>query len=205
MKILLTAFDPFGGATVNPAWEVVSRLKEDWSVHTVKKLLVPTVFGEAEALVNGTAAQWGADAVICVGQAGGRFELTFERVAINMDDASIPDNAGNQPQDLSITPGGEGAYFSNLPIKKMAEAVRMAGIPASVSDTAGTFVCNHLFYRVMEEIAAHYPERKGGFIHLPFLPSQVVHRSHTPSLSLNDQIFGLETALSEFLHLCEEE
>ena len=94
MKILLTAFDPFGGATVNPAWEVVSRLKEDWSVHTVKKLLVPTVFGEAEALVNGTAAQWGADAVICVGQAGGRFEITFERVAINMDDASIPDNAG---------------------------------------------------------------------------------------------------------------
>ncbi len=203
MKILLTAFDPFGGASVNPAWEVVSRLKEDWSGHEIRKLLVPTVFGAAEALVNGMAAQWQADAVICVGQAGGRFEVCFERVAINLDDASIPDNEGNQPQDTSITPGGPNAYFTNLPVKKMAEAVRMAGVPAAVSDTAGTFVCNHLFYRVMEEIETHFPSRRGGFVHLPFLPSQVVYRSHTPSLSLESQVLALESALAEFLR-CQE-
>ena len=199
MKILLTAFDPFGGASVNPAWEVVSRLKEDWNGHEIRKLLVPTVFGAAEALVNGMAAQWQADAVVCVGQAGGRYEVCFERVAINLDDASIPDNEGNQPRDASITPGGPNAYFTNLPVKKMAEAVRMAGVPAAVSDTAGTFVCNHLFYRVMEEIETHFPLRRGGFIHLPFLPAQVVYRSHMPSLALESQVLALETALAEFL------
>ena len=199
MNILLTAFDPFGGASVNPAWEVVSRLKEDWGPHRLHKLLVPTVFGAAEELTNTEAARIGADAVICVGQAGGRFEVSFERVAVNLDDASIPDNQGNQPQDVPITPGGAPACFTNLPVKKMAEAVRMAGVPAAVSYTAGTFVCNHLFYRVMEEIAAHYPRRYGGFIHLPFLTSQTVFRSHTPSLSLETQILALETALTAFL------
>ena len=199
MKILLTAFDPFGGSNVNPAWEVVSRIRQDWNGAEVKPLLVPTVFGEAETLVNGVAAQWEADAVICVGQAGGRFEISFERIAVNLDDASIPDNKGNQPQDQTISPGGQNAYFSNLPVKRLAEAVRNAGIPAAVSDTAGTFVCNHLFYCVMEEIHARYPQRLGGFVHLPFLPSQTVRRPHTPSMALEMQIAGLETAVGELL------
>ena len=199
MKILMTAFDPFGGSSINPAWEVVSRLRTDWNGAELKPLLVPTVFGEAETLANGEAARWGADVVICVGQAGGRFVISFERIAVNLDDASIPDNRGNQPQDMLITPGGQNAYFSNLPVKRMAEAVRQAGIPATVSDTAGTFVCNHLFYKVMEEIDRNYPQRLGGFIHLPFLPSQVVRRTPTPSMALEIQVAGIEAALMELL------
>ena len=176
MKILMTAFDPFGGSSINPAWEVVSRLRTDWNGAELKPLLVPTVFGEAETLANGEAARWGADVVICVGQAGGRFEISFERIAVNLDDASIPDNRGNQPQDMLITPGGQNAYFSNLPVKRMAEAVRQAGIPATVSDTAGTFVCNHLFYKVMEEIDRNYPSGWGDLSICRFyLPGGAAH------------------------------
>lgn len=195
MKILLTAFDPFGGAKVNPAWEAVSRVRTDLPGITLQKLLVPTVFGKSGDLVNYTAAEWGADTVLCVGQAGGRFEITPERVAINLDDASIPDNEGNQPVDQPISADGAPAYFSTIPNKAIVDALHQAGIPASLSNSAGTYVCNHLLYRVMDEIARHYPQRLGGFLHVPFLPEQVVHRSHTPSMSLENIVHALEIAL----------
>lgn len=196
MKILLTAFDPFGGASVNPAWEAVSRVREDLPGIVLRKLLVPTVFAESGALVNRTANEWGAGAVICVGQAGGRYEVTPERVAINIDDASVPDNAGDQPVDRPITPGGAPAYFATLPNKAIVAALRRAGIPSSLSDSAGTYVCNHLLYQVLEENALRHPERLGGFLHLPFLPAQVVNRSRTPSMALGDMVRALEIALA---------
>lgn len=195
MKILLTAFDPFGGASINPAWEAVSRVADRIGPAEVHKLMVPTVFGKAENAVNSLADQLDADAVICVGQAGGCYEITLERIAVNFDDASIPDNEGNQPLDQRITPGGANAYFSSLPVKEITAALRKAGIPAALSLSAGTYVCNHLFYRVMEEIHLHHPERIGGFIHVPYLPEQTVSRSHTPSMSLDLMIRALETAV----------
>ena len=195
-RVLLTAFDPFGGAAINPAWEAVSRVKGEWEGFLLKKLLVPTVFGEAGDLANRVAAEWEADAVICVGQAGGRYAITPERVAINLEDASIPDNKGNQPVDQPVSPKGEAAYFSTLPVKRIVAEIQAAGIPAALSDSAGTFVCNHLFYRIMEENALFHPKRLGGFIHVPFLPSQAVKRGNTPSLSLADIVRGLEIALA---------
>ncbi|MGI5893668.1 MAG: pyroglutamyl-peptidase I [Candidatus Merdivicinus sp.] len=195
VKILLTAFNPFGGASVNPSWEAVSRVSEEMDGIVLKKLLVPTIFGESGDIVNATANEWDANAIICVGQAGGRYDISLERVAINLDDASIPDNAGNQPIDRPISENGSAAYFSSIPNKAIIAALHQAGIPASLSNTAGTYVCNHLLYRVMEEIALHASSRLGGFIHVPYLPQQVLHHSHTPSMSLECIVRALEIAV----------
>lgn len=192
MKLLLTAFDPFGGASVNPALEAVKRVGDIPGVE-VKILEVPTVFGASVAAVTAAVEEFRPDAVLCVGQAGGREGLTPERVAINVDDARIPDNAGNQPIDTPVVPGGPAAYFSTLPIKAMAAAIRAAGLPASVSNTAGTFVCNHLMYGVLHELARRHPTVRGGFLHVPFLPEQTVSG---PSLPAEDIARGLEAAIA---------
>ena len=134
------------------------------------------------------------DVVLCIGQAGGRCELTSERVAINLDDARIPDNEGNQPIDVTIFEDGAPAYFSNLPIKAMVAGIREAGLPASVSNTAGTFVCNHLMYGVLYHISRSYPGVKGGFLHVPFIPSQTID-SPAPSMSRQDIARGIEAAI----------
>lgn len=195
MEILLTAFDPFGGAKINPAWEAVSRVRENWENGHITPLLVPTVFGEAEKIVLETAEKISADVILCVGQAGGRYGISVERIAVNLDDASIPDNRGNQPVDQRISETGDAAYFATIPVKKIVAAVQQAGIPAELSCTAGTFVCNHLLYCVLEDNARNHPERAGGFIHVPFLPEQTVYRGHTPSMALETIIAGLETAV----------
>ena len=135
------------------------------------------------------------DVVLCIGQAGGRFDITPERVAININDARIPDNEGNQPLSGPIFEDGENAYFSSLPIKAMVAEIRKADIPASVSNSAGTFVCNHLMYGVLYTIAKKYPSMCGGFMHVPFITSQVVNRpTNTPSLSLDTIVKGIEAA-----------
>ena len=132
------------------------------------------------------------DAVLCIGQAGGRFDLTPERVAININDARIPDNEGNQPLDGPVFEDGETAYFATLPIKAMAEEIRKAGVPASVSNTAGTYVCNHLMYGVLYTLANKYPDVRGGFMHVPFITSQVINRKPiAPSLSLEQIVTGI--------------
>ena len=197
MKILLTAFDPFGGASINPAWEAVSRVADQIGSAEVHKLMVPTVFGKAEEKVNFLANSLDVDAVICVGQAGGCYEITLERVAVNLDDASIPDNEGNRPVDCPITPGGSNAYFATLPVKEIVASLRNAGIPAALSLSAGTYVCNHLFYRIMEEIHLHHSNRICGFMHVPFLPEQTVNRSRTPSMSLELMIRAIELAIEK--------
>ena len=202
MKLLLTAFDPFGGSPVNPAREAVSLVPDRVGTVEVIKLEVPTVFRRSVEVVTAKMAEVQPDAVLCVGQAGGRYDLTVERIAINLDDARIPDNEGKQPIDVPIFSDGAPAYFSTLPIKAMVAKIREAGLPASVSNTAGTFVCNHLMYGVLHYITGNCPGVRGGFLHVPFIPSQTVDRSvPAPSMCVEDIARGIRaaiTAISEY-------
>ena len=158
--------------------------------------MVPTVFYKSIDTVAAAIEKEKPDAVLCIGQAGGRFDLNPERVAININDARIPDNEGNQPLDGPVFEDGETAYFATLPIKAMAEEIRKAGVPASVSNTAGTYVCNHLMYGVLYTLANKYPGVRGGFMHVPFITSQVINRKPiAPSLSLEQIVTGIEAAV----------
>ena len=195
MKILLTAFEPFGGDTVNPAQEAVALVRDEIAGASIVKVGVPVVFGKSVETMRAAMEAEKPDVVLCIGQAGGRFGLTPERVAINIDDARIPDNEGNQPLDSAIFEDGAPAYFTSLPVKAMVAAIREAGIPSSLSYTAGTYVCNHLMYGVLYHIAKSYPEMRGGFMHVPFLHEQIMNRPNTPSLSKEDIVRGIEAAI----------
>ena len=196
MKILLTAFEPFGGEKVNPALESVARVSDRIGDAQIVKLTVPTVFYKSIDVVASAIEAERPDAVLCIGQAGMRSELTPERVAINVDDARIPDNEGNQPIDRPIFSDGAPAYFSTLPIKAMVKYIREAGIPASVSNTAGTFVCNHLMYGVLYTLSKNYPDVRGGFMHVPFSTEQAAAKSGgIPSMSIKNMVTGIEAAI----------
>ncbi|REE94323.1 pyroglutamyl-peptidase I [Paenibacillus taihuensis] len=195
-KVLLTGFDPFGGEAVNPSWEAVSQLHQrKLDGIEVEAIELPTVFGKSFQLLQQAVLEFKPDVIICVGQAGGRSDIALERVAVNLDDARIPDNEGNQPTDKPITFDGPAAYWSTLPVKAVAAAMREEGIPASVSYSAGTFVCNHLFYNLQHMIASSSHEMKGGFIHIPYLPAQVAERPGVPSMSLDVMAKAIEIAI----------
>ena len=200
MKILLTAFTPFDGENINPALEAMKLLPDKIGQLEVFKLEVPTVFGKSARLVLETIEQEKPDYVLSIGQAGGRAEITPERIAINIDDAGIPDNEGNQPTDRPIYPDGENAYFSTLPVKAIVEAIKREGIPASISNSAGTYVCNHLMYSVLYSIKKNALPIKAGFIHVPYIPEQTVNKKDKASLSLEEIVRGLEAALREINH-----
>lgn len=195
MKILITGFDPFGGENINPALEAVKKLPDTILGQEVIKIEIPTVFRKSLEKIEENIQKHNPDVVISVGQAGGRFGVTPERVAINIDDARIKDNEGNQPIDIKIFEDGENAYFSNLPIKAMVKEMTDNGIPASVSNTAGTFVCNHVMYGILYLIDKKYPNIRGGFIHVPYIPSQVTTKPNTPSMSIDDIAKGLELSI----------
>ncbi|PNZ69503.1 pyroglutamyl-peptidase I [Staphylococcus croceilyticus] len=195
MNILVTAFDPFGGEKSNPALEAVKQLEDHIGEHTITKLEIPTVFHESKESVDKELAKGGYDAVLAIGQAGGRYDLTPERVGINIDDARIADNKGNQPIDVPIQEDGAPAYFSNLPVKKMTEAIKQAGVPASLSNTAGTFVCNHILYQLGYLADKSYPGLLFGFIHVPFIPEQVTDKPEKPSMSIDTIAKGLTAAI----------
>ena len=195
MKLLLTAFTPFGGESINPALEAVKQVKDKISNLDIVKLEVPTVFNKSIQTVIEAMEKEKPDYVLCVGQAGGRAGITPERVAINIDDARIPDNEGNQPIDRTIYSDGENAYFSNLPVKAMVEAVKKEGLTSSLSNSAGTYVCNHLMYGVLYHIDKIYKGMKGGFIHVPYIPDQTVDKPDKPSMPLEDIVRGLEAAI----------
>ncbi|CAL28177.1 pyroglutamyl-peptidase I [Staphylococcus carnosus] len=195
MKILITAFDPFGGEKKNPALEAIKLLPEQIKNHQITKLEIPTVFHKSSDKIADKLKAEHFDAVIAIGQAGGRYNLTPERVGINIDDARIPDNENNQPIDIPIQQDGAPAYFSNLPVKKMTQAIKDAGIPAALSNTAGTFVCNHILYQLGYLQATRYPDIKFGFIHVPFIPEQVVDKPDKPSMALSSIVTGLEAAI----------
>ena len=196
MKILLTAFEPFGGERINPALEAVKLVADKIGAAEIVKLEVPTVFGKCIAAVAEAIERERPEAVLCIGQAGGRSALTPERVAINVDDARIPDNEGDQPLDRPIFPDGPAAYFATLPVKAMVEAIRAAGIPASLSNTAGTFVCNHLMYGVLYTLEKRFPGVRGGFLHVPYAPEQVVDKPGQPSMSIQLIARGIEAAIA---------
>lgn len=201
MKILLTAFDPFGGDKVNPALEAVKIVPDTIAGAEIVKLEVPTVFGKSIQTVAAAMERKQPDVVLCIGQAGGRFDLTPERVAINIEDGRIPDNEGYQPIDKAIFADGEAAYFSPLPIKAMVQSIRDIGLPASVSNTAGSYVCNHLMYGVLYTIAKKGYAMKGGFMHVPFIPEQVVMRpAPAPSMALTDIARGIEAAIDAIVN-----
>jgi pyroglutamyl-peptidase len=181
-RVLLTGFEPFGGERTNPSWEAVRTA----AAHPLPGVelataLLPCVFGASFAALRAAVDAAAPDLVVCVGQAGGRPDLSVERIAVNVDDARIPDNAGGQPVDEPVVPGGPAAYFAVLPIKACVAAIRGAGLPARVSQTAGTFVCNHVFYGLMHLIATERPALRGGFVHVPYAPEQVADRGQ-PSL-----------------------
>jgi pyroglutamyl-peptidase len=195
--VLLTGFEPFNGATINPAWEAVRAL-EGWQGDgfQVEVRQLPCVFGDAIEDLTALIDELHPDVVIAVGQAGGRPDISVERVAINVDDASILDNGGQQPVDTAIAADGPAAYFSTLPIKAIVHALRERGLVAGVSQTAGTFVCNHVFYGLMHHAATQPQPIKAGFIHVPFLPEQAAARPDAPpAMALEDIIAGVKLAV----------
>jgi len=199
MKILVTGFDPFGGEKINPALETIKRLPDTILGAQIIKLEIPTVVGKSLAKIKETVEKENPDAVLSIGQAGGRSEITVERVGINIDDCRIPDNEGNQPIDEPVVKGGPAAYFVTIPIKAIVENIKAHNIPASISNTAGTFICNHVCYGVAhlaaQRTAAGKP-MKSGFIHIPFLPEQVIGKpALTPSMSLETIVSGITHAL----------
>jgi pyroglutamyl-peptidase len=191
--VLVTGFDPFGGAGINPSWMAVQALHgRQAGGHRLVGAQLPTVFGHSLVVLRDLLLRHRPDLVICTGQAGGRAALSMERVAINVNDARIPDNAGEQPVDTPVVAGGPAAYFTNLPIKAMLATLLAEGINAEVSQTAGTFVCNHVFYGLMHELATRPELRhvRGGLVHVPWLPAQ-----GQPSMRLDETVQGLKLAI----------
>ena len=195
MKILVTGFDPFGGEKVNPALEAVKSLPSEIHGAEIHWVEIPTVFYKAADVLETAIVRFQPDVVLCIGQAGGRASLTPERVAINQDDARIPDNQGNQPIDTPIRLDGQAAYFSTLPIKAMVQAIKEEGLPATVSNTAGTFVCNHLMYQALYLANKKFPHMRAGFMHIPYMTEQVINKPNTASMNLTDIVRGIEAAI----------
>ena len=188
MKLLITGFDPFDGKTVNPSWEAVKRLPERIGEYELCKLNIPTIYGRAAQMVMEKAEEIGADVIISVGQAGGRDAVTPERIAVNIRDARIPDNAGVLCRGQRVAPEGPAAWFSTLPVEAMSQAIRDANIPSAVSNTAGCYVCNDVLYTLLNRYAGT-PVRVG-FIHVPYLPEQ-----GTPNLPLEETVKALTAAI----------
>lgn len=187
-KLLITGFDPFGGAAVNPSWLAVQALPDRVGEYELCKLQIPTVFAKAAQIVLERAAQWNPDVILCVGQAGGREAVTPERIGVNIRDARITDNEGNQPRGEFVAPEGPAAYFATVPVEKMAQAIRDAGILATVSNSAGAFVCNDVLYSLLHHYAG--TPVKVGFIHVPYIPEQA-----QPNMPLETITAALEAAI----------
>lgn len=196
MRILVTGFDPFGGEPVNPAFEAVKLLPSTISGAEIVKLEIPTVFGKCDGVVETAIESEKPDVVLSIGQAGGRFDISVERVAVNIADGRIADNEGNQPIDQVIRADGENAYFATVPVKAMVERIRAKGIPSSVSYTAGSYVCNYIMYCVAHSIAKRHPGMRSGFIHVPYMPSQAIGKPvNTPTMSIETIAKALEAAI----------
>ena len=199
MKILVTGFDPFGQDTINPALEAVKQLPNEILGASIIKLEIPTKFHQSADVLNLAIQQHQPDFVVHIGQAGGRFGITPERIAINLDDARIPDNARQQPIDQAILENGPAAYFSQLPVKAMVAKMQEMGIPASVSNSAGTFVCNHIMYQTLHFCQLNYPQIRSGFIHVPYLPEQVADKANLPSMDLETIKQGLVISIETMI------
>ena len=196
MKALVTGFDAFGGDTINPSSLAVDRLKKRIGGVVVHTATLPTSYAKSAGVLRAAIENARPDIVLCVGQAGGRTELCLERVAINVQDARIRDNDGGQPIDVPVVADGAAAHFATLPIKACVAAMREAGLPAAVSNTAGTFVCNHVFYALMDMAAAHPVPMRGGFLHIPYVPEQAARLGGAPSMAIEDIVRGIEIVVA---------
>ena len=194
MKVLVTGFTPFGGEQINPSWEAVKRLPERIGEMTITKREIPTEFDAACAALRAAMDELRPDAVLCVGQYGGANCIHVECVAVNLRDARIADNAGAKPVDKPVVPGAPDAYFATLPTRRIIEKLRERDIPAQLSYSAGTFVCNNLLYCALHESAQKFPATRCGFVHVPYLPEQAKDGS-APSMSLALMVRALTAAL----------
>lgn len=202
--VLVTGFEPFDNDPVNPSWEVARALDgQDCAGATVRAVQLPCVFGAAIDALDAALARWRPQLVVGLGLAAGRTDWQPERVAINCNDARIPDNAGQQPIDTAVVAGGPAAYFTSLPVKAIVQALRVAGLPAAVSNSAGTFVCNHVFYALMHRLAA-LPGVRGGFVHVPCLPEQAARHPGLPSMALDAQVQALRVLIATALAVRED-
>ncbi len=200
MKVLVTGFDPFGGESVNPAYEAVKCLPDTICGAEIIKLEIPTVYGKSGQVIDAKIEECNPDVVLAIGQAGGRSSITIEKVAINLAEARIKDNDGNQPMDSKLEEDGENAYFTNLPCKAVVKELRENGIPAHISYTAGTFVCNDVMYHILYLVDKKYPNLKGGFIHVPYALEQVVDKPQgTAAMPIETIAKGLELAIKAIL------
>mgnify|MGYP000945583421 CR=1 FL=1 len=199
-KILITGFEPFNQDVINPSAEVVKRLPASIKDVELIRRIIPTVRYRALDVIKDAILKEKPDVIVSIGQAGGRPMISVERIAINVDDFRIPDNQGNQPIDEPINKAGPAAYFSALPIKAMVQAVLRAGIPAQVTNSAGTFVCNHVFYGVADFAATSFPELKTGFIHIPYMEEQVLDKPGEPSMHLEEMVRGIESAIEAIIN-----
>ena len=193
--VLVTGFEPFGGERTNPSWEIVERLPDAIAGLKVAKLRVPCEFRRAIEVVAEAIEREEPSMVLCLGQAGGRSRVGVERVAINVDDARAPDNAGQRPIDEAIAVGGPPAYFATLPVKAMVAAMRAAGVPTELSNSAGTYVCNHVMYGVLHFIAASGRSARAGFVHVPYSEAQVLDKAGIPAMALPTMVRGIEAAI----------
>ncbi|GAP36904.1 pyrrolidone-carboxylate peptidase [Piscinibacter sakaiensis] len=204
--LLLTGFEPFDGDTLNPsrdlAFALEGRRVGGWQVHALE---LPCRFDRAPAVLDAALARLAPSAVLAIGQAGGRAELSFERVAINLVDARIADNGGLRPAEAPVVAGAPAAYFARWPVKAMAAAARAAGVPAAVSYSAGTFVCNQVFFHLMHRLAGPAAALRGGFLHVPWLPAQAARVAGRPSLDQATMQRGLLAALGAAAGLKPEE
>ena len=185
MKILVTGFDPFNNDIINPSIEAVRLLPNFINEVEIIKIEVPTVFFKSLNIIEEAIIKYQPDVVLSIGQAGGRSDISIERIGINIDDAKIVDNENNQIIDDKIFVDGPDAYFTTLPIKAMVENIKKYGIPSSISNSAGTFVCNHVTYGVAHLLGTKYANKRSGFIHIPYLPSQTLMFTNVASMELN--------------------
>lgn len=192
MRVLITGFDKFGGESINPSSLCVNSLPDNIDNIEIKKITLPTIFKDSSHVLEENIASFSPNIVICVGQAGGRSKITPERIAINIDDARIPDNIGNSPIDETIRKDGENAYFSTLPIKAIVDELNKNSIPSAISNTAGTFVCNHVMYEALYITSKEYQNIKAGFIHIPYIEEQVADKPNMPYMKKEDIIVALE-------------
>lgn len=194
-KVLVTGFNPFDSEPINPSFEAVRSLPDEIGEAAICKVELPTEFGRSALTMAQAIEEHRPDVILMVGQSGGSTSIRVERVAINIDDARIPDNAGKQPTDEPIIEGDAVAYFSTLPIKNIVAELSQNGIPAVISETAGTFVCNHVMYWVLSHIQKHKLPIQAGFIHVPYIPEQTKHQPSRPSmhLSMITQALGIAT------------
>ena len=205
MRVLITGFDKFGGESINPSSLCVNSLPDVIDNIEIKKVTLPTVFKDSSRVLEENIKSFSPNIVICVGQAGGRNKITPERIAINIDDARIPDNIGNSPIDEAIRKDGENAYFSSLPIKAIVDKLNKNNIPSVISNTAGTFVCNHIMYEALYLTSNKYPNIKAGFIHIPYIEEQIKNKPNMPYMKKEYIITALELIIKTAVNYYDKE